>query len=203
MASCCDDVCSVEVVQGKQRKTLKIVLAINLVMFVVVVAASVYGRSTSLLAESFDDLGDVLVYGISLFVVSKGVAAKSRVALFKGLLIMAAALVVVFQIIYKLAYPELPLFEVMGVFSVLGLVANSVCLLLLWRRRDDDINMSSVWECSRNDIASNLSVFVAGSLVWLTASGWPDLLVATALVILLLRSSLRVISNSVRTLKTA
>lgn len=203
MSSCCEDACSIEDPQGSQRRTLKIVLIINLVMFFVIAAASFFANSTSLLADSLDNLGDVLVYGISLFVVSKGVAAKSRVALFKGFLILAAALGVAFQIIYKLLYPETPLFEVMGTFSILGLIANSICLYLLWRHRNDDINMSSVWECSRNDIASNLSVFVAGSLVWLTASGWPDLLVATALVILLLRSSLRVISNSVRTLKTA
>lgn len=189
--------------RGSQRRTLKIVLAINLVMFFVIAAASVYGNSTSLLADSLDNLGDVMVYGISLFVVSKGLAAKSRVALFKGLLIFAAAFGVALQIFYKLLYPDMPLFEVMGAFSILGLIANSACLYLLWRHRDDDINMSSVWECSRNDIASNLSVFVAGGLVWLTASGWPDILVATALVFFLLRSSIKVISSAITNLKIA
>lgn len=189
--------------RGSQRRTLKIVLAINLVMFFVIAAASVYGNSTSLLADSLDNLGDVMVYGISLFVVSKGLAAKSRVALFKGLLIFAAAFGVALQIFYKLFYPDMPLFEVMGAFSILGLIANSACLYLLWRHRDDDINMSSVWECSRNDIASNLSVFVAGGLVWLTASGWPDILVATALVFFLLRSSIKVISSAITNLKIA
>lgn len=203
MGSCCDDLCSIDDVQGKQRNTLKIVLAINLLMFFVIVAASLYGNSTSLLADSLDDLGDALVYGISLFVVTKGLAAKSRVALFKGLLILAAALAVAFQIIYKLVYPEIPLFEVMGLFSILGLIANSVCLYLLWRHRNDDINMSSVWECSRNDIASNLSVFVAAGLVWLTASGLPDILVAMALVLILLRSSVRVISSSLTSLRAS
>ncbi|MBX3244122.1 MAG: cation transporter [Acidobacteria bacterium] len=203
MSACCEDVCSIEDPRGSQRRTLKIVLVINLVMFFVIAGASVYGNSTSLLADSLDNLGDVLVYGISLFVVSKGIEAKSRVALFKGFLILAAALGVAFHIVYKLFYPEIPLFEVMGAFSILGLVANSICLYLLWRHRDDDINMSSVWECSRNDIASNLSVFVAGGLVWLTTSGWPDILVAAALVFILLRSSVRVISSAVKNLRTA
>ena len=91
----------------------------------------------------------------------------------------------------------------MGAFSVLALAANSVCLLLLWRHRHEDINMSSVWECSRNDIASNLSVFVAAGAVWLTDSGWPDVLVALALVTLLLRSSARVISSAHAELRVA
>jgi Co/Zn/Cd efflux system component len=104
--------------------------------------------------------------------------------------------VVAAQIVYRLLVPGVPLFEVMGAFSLLGLAANSVCLWLLWRHRHEDVNMSSVWECSRNDIASNLAVFIAAGAVWLAGAGWPDLVVAAALVMLLLRSALRVIGSA-------
>jgi Co/Zn/Cd efflux system component len=97
------------------------------------------------------------------------------------------------QVLYKLFVPTVPIFEVMGAFSVIGLLANALCLYLLWRHRHEDINMSSVWECSRNDIVSNISVFVAAGGVWLTGSKWPDILVASGLVWFLLRSALRVI----------
>jgi Co/Zn/Cd efflux system component len=63
--------------------------------------------------------------------------------------------------------------------------------------------MSSVWECSRNDIASNLSVFLAAGAVWLTASGWPDILVAVGLVWLLMRSAIRVIKSALVELRAA
>jgi Co/Zn/Cd efflux system component len=115
------------------------------------------------------------------------------VALFKGLLILTAAGLVVVQIIVRLLAPAVPLFEIMGTFSLLGLAANSLCLFLLWRHRHEDVNMSSVWECSRNDIAANLSVFVAAGAVWLTGSGWPDILVAACLALFLMRSAIRVI----------
>jgi Co/Zn/Cd efflux system component len=91
----------------------------------------------------------------------------------------------------------------MGVFSILGLVANSLCLYLLWRHRHADVNMSSVWECSRNDIASNISVFVAAGAVWLTGSSWPDIIVALGLVWLLIRSSIRVVSSAMLTLRAS
>jgi Co/Zn/Cd efflux system component len=74
---------------------------------------------------------------------------------------------------------------------------------LLWRHRNDDVNMSSVWECSRNDISSNVSVFLAAGLVWLTGSGWPDLVVALGLVWLLVRSAIRVISAAMLELRAA
>jgi Co/Zn/Cd efflux system component len=172
-------------------------------MFLVILGAALYGNSTALLADSLDNFGDALTYGLSLYAVSRGASAKAKVALFKGILIFLAASAVAGHIVYKLFVPSAPIFEVMGAFSLLGLVANSVCLYLLWRHRHEDINMSSVWECSRNDIASNLSVFVAAGAVWFTGSGWPDIVVAIGLVWLLLRSAVRVISSAMVEIRAA
>lgn len=172
-------------------------------MFLVVVAAALYGKSSALFADSLDNLGDALTYGLSLYAVSRGAAVKARVALFKGGLILLAAFVVVAQVVYKLVVPSVPVFEVMGAFSLLGLAANSACLFLLWRHRHEDVNMSSVWECSRNDIASNISVFVAAAAVWATGSGWPDIVVALCLVLLLIRSALRIIASAMAELRAA
>jgi Co/Zn/Cd efflux system component len=203
MSDCCSGNCSLDAQRDGQRRTLWIVLGINAVMFVVIVVAALYGNSTALLADSLDNLGDALTYVMSLYAVSRGASAKARVALFKGALILLAALVVLAQVAYKLMVPGTPVFEIMGIFSLLGLAANSVCLFLLWRHRHEDVNMSSVWECSRNDIASNISVFVAAGGVWLTGSGWPDILVALGLVWLLMRSAIRVIRSARAELRAA
>ena len=203
MSSCCNDSCAIDALRDRQRGTLRIVLGINAIMFLVIAVAAIYGKSTALLADSLDNLGDALTYGLSFYAVSRGATVKAKVALFKGGLIFLAACVVVAQVAYKVFVPSTPIFEVMGAFSLLGLAANSLCLYLLWRHRHEDVNMSSVWECSRNDIASNLSVFVAAGAVWLTGSGWPDILVALGLVWLLTRSSIRVVSSAVVELRAA
>ena len=203
MSGCCDDGCSFDRLREQQRGTLQIVLGVNALMFFVIAAAALYGNSTALLADSLDNLGDALTYGLSLYAVSRDTAVKAKVALFKGGLIGLAAVAVAAQVTYKLFVPTLPVFEVMGAFSLLGLAANSVCLFLLWRHRHEDVNMRSVWECSRNDIASNLSVFVAAGAVWFTGSGWPDIVVALGLVWLLMRSAIRVIASAMAELRTA
>ena len=196
MSGCCDNSSNLELLQTRQRGTLNRVLGINLVMFFVIAGAALYAHSTALLADSLDNLGDALTYGLSLYAVSRGPEIKARVALFKGCLILLAACVVAGQVVYRMFVPATPIFEVMGAFSLLALAANSLCLYLLWQHREEDVNMSSVWECSRNDIATNLSVFLAAGAVWLTGSQWPDILVALGLVWLLLRSSIRVISSA-------
>ena len=203
MKGCCDQECSLEPLHERQRGTLQIVLAINALMFFVMVAAATYASSSSLLADSLDNLGDALTYALSLYAVSRGAAVKAKVALFKGTLIFVAALTVIAQVAYRLFVPGVPVFEVMGIFSLVGLAANSICLFLLWRHRHEDVNMSSVWECSRNDIASNISVFVAAGAVWFTGSGWPDIVVALGLSSLLMRSAIRVITSAMAELRAA
>ena len=202
MDDCCEDkACAIEALQGRQSSTLKLVLAINALMFAVELAAGLIAGSTALLSDSLDNLGDALTYGLSLYAVARGARAKAKVALFKGALILAAGLFVLGQVAYRIAYPTIPTFEAMGAISLLALLANGACLALLWKHRAEDVNMSSVWECSRNDIASNVSVFVAAGGVWLTRSGWPDVLVGLLLALLFLRSAARVLRNAVSELK--
>lgn len=201
MADCCNKECEIEALRKTQSATLKAVLGINAVMFVVELIAGLASGSTALLSDSLDNLGDALTYGLSLYVISRGARSKAHVAVFKGLLIMTAGLFVLGQVGYKMLFPVVPVFATMGVVSLLALAANGICLGLLWRHRTDDINMSSVWECSRNDIASNISVFIAAAGVWLFQSGWPDVLIGLGLACLFLRSAYRVLRSAFAELK--
>lgn len=194
MSDCCEDkACALDALRDRQSSTLRVVLGINAVMFVVELAAGIMAGSTALLSDSLDNLGDALTYGLSLYAVTRGPRSKAKVALFKGLLILAAGLFVLCQVAYRVVVPVIPTYETMGLVSLLALLANGACLALLWKHREEDINMSSVWECSRNDIASNVAVFVAAGGVWLTHSGWPDILIGLALALLFLKSAAKVL----------
>jgi Co/Zn/Cd efflux system component len=68
MAGCCDGDkdCALEALQDRQRGTLRTVLAINVVMFAVIVSAAFYSRSSALLSDSLDNFGDAFTYALSL-----------------------------------------------------------------------------------------------------------------------------------------
>ena len=202
MADCCNDkACELDALRGRQSSTLKWVLVINAVMFVVELTAGLMSGSLSLLADSLDMLGDALVYGFSLYVVARGARMKARAALFKGIIMALFALFVLGQAIYRILFPHVPVFEVIGAIGLLALAANGICFFLLWRHRSDDINMSSVWLCSRNDLIANVSVLFAAAGVWLTHSGWPDILVGLALAALFARSALFVLRGAITELR--
>ncbi len=204
MVNCCNDKsCEIEALRSRQSSTLKTVLGINAVMFIVELTAGLMSGSLSLLADSLDMLGDALVYSFSIYVVARGASLKAMAALLKGGIMAAFGVFVLGQAAYKLMFPHVPGFEAIGAISLLALGANSLCLLLLWRHRTDDINMSSVWLCSRNDIIANVSVMVAAGGVWLTGSGWPDILVGAALAALFLQSSLSVVRGAMTELRAA
>ena len=204
MATCgCGEVCASEQMRQSQGRTLKLVLAINLVMFVVELTAGWLASSTALLADSLDMLGDALVYGFSLYVLARDDRWKAISAFIKGGIMAAFGLFVLGQAVYKLFHPELPTYETIGVIGLLALAANALCLRLLWRHRADDVNMRSVWLCSRNDIIANSAVIVAAAGVWLTASQWPDLIVGLGIAALFLRSAVHVFSDAARTYRAA
>lgn len=194
----CGQTVNVEAMQAKQRRVLTIVLAINAVTFLMMVGAAVYSRSSSLLSGALDNLGDALTYALSLAVVGAARRAKAQVAFFKGGLILVAAVAVGIQIAWRLANPSLPLFEGMGAAAILNLVANVVCLRLLTPYRHGDVNLASAWECSRNDVFEGIAVLAAAAAVWMFHAGWPDLIIAVALLALFLRSAGRVFSASLR-----
>lgn len=194
--ACCGTTIDVQVLQARQKRVLKVVLALNLVTFAMMVGAAWWSRSSSLLSGGLDNLGDALTYALSLAVVGASTAAKARVSLFKGALILLAALVVGAQIVWRLANPAVPLFEGIGVAALLNLGANLLCLRLLTPYRHGDVNLASAWECSRNDVWEGFAVLAAALGVWLFDAGWPDLVIAAGLLVLFLRSAVRVFRAS-------
>lgn len=194
--SCCEGAIDAGALETRHRRVLGAVLVINGITFLMMVVGALLSGSSSLLSGTLDNLGDALTYALSLAVIGSAAVVKARVAFFKGLLIVGAAIAVAVQIGWRMSHLETPVFETMGVVATLNLGANLLCLWLLFPVRNDDLNMTSVWECSRNDIVDGLAVLVATLAVWVFQSGWPDLLIAGALLFVFLRSAARVLGRA-------
>ena len=189
--------------QAGQRRVLTIVMVINALTFLLVLAAALYSGSSSLLSGGLDNLGDALAYGLSLAVVGAGLRAQARVALVKACLILAAAVAVAIRIAWHLVHPVVPVLDVMGLAAVANLIANGICLYLLTPHRHGNVNMASVWECSRNDVIEGVAVIVAAVGVGVFESGWPDLIIAAILLLVFLRSAARVFRAALTALRQA
>ena len=185
-----------------QAKVLRAVLLINAAMFFIEFGAGIRAASLSLTGDSLDMLGDALVYASSLYVVNKGRKAQAGSAFFKGVIMFLFAIAVFARAIYQLSAEVTPAATLMSTIGVIALLANLTCLLLLSKHREDNLNMSSVWLCSRNDIIANTSVLVAAGLVFLTDSILPDLAVGFLLTFVFAKSAGKVLTQSWREMQS-
>lgn len=180
-----------------QRRVLALVMAINLAMFVLEFGGGLIARSSALMADSVDMLGDAFVYGLGLYALGRGARWQAGAAIAKGAIILVFGLAIGMEIVHKLLGGASPSSTLMSIFGGLALAANLACLALLWRFRAANVNMASTFECSRNDVISNLGVLVAAGLVALTGAGWPDIIVGAIVAALFLRSAVSVLRAGV------
>lgn len=190
------DCCDVRPVESRQRRVLVAVLAANAIMFAVEIVAALVARSTSLLADSADMLGDVIVYAFSLYVIGRGVVWQTRAALLKGAVMALFGAGVLIEVLTKLVSGVTPDGGIMSAVGLLALTVNASVLAALWRHRADDLNMRSVWLCSRNDVIANCAVLLAALGVTLTSSAWPDILVGVGIAGLFIGSAVDVVRSA-------
>lgn len=190
MASCCEDKsCEITLLREKHRHVLLVVLIINAAMFFIEGAAGWFANSTSLMADALDMLGDATVYAVSLYVLNQSPQRQAKVALIKGGFMLTFGLFVLADVAYKSYHPGMPNTFTMGTIGALALAANLVCFYMLYSHREDNLNMSSTWLCSRNDLIANIGVLAAAWLSYLLFSKWPDILVGLSIAMLFLKSS--------------
>jgi len=203
VANCCQDKsCEITAMRADHARVLWIVLAINSVMFFIEGAAGLLAHSTALLADALDMLGDALVYGFSLFVLNRSARWQAGASLVKGLFMLALGFGVLLEALYKAFVPVMPGVDIMGTVGVLALAANLVCFTLLYRHRGDNLNMSSTWLCSRNDLIANVGVLLAAGASYLLISRWPDILVGSLIAGLFLHSAVGVLQRSLKAWRT-
>ena len=178
------------------RKALWIALWVNLAMFVVEGIASLSSGSVSLMADAIDFFGDSANYILSLTVLSMGMLWRGRAAMVKGITMTVFGLVVWARAVWVVQAGITPEPLTMGAVGLLALAANMSVAAMLFKFREGDSDMRSVWLCSRNDAISNIAVMVAALGVFGTGTAWPDLIVAAIMGTLAITAGISVVRHA-------
>ena len=185
-------------VSDDYKRRLWAVIAINAAMFGVEMTAGQLAGSQALKADALDFFADAATYFVSLMVIGQAVRVRTTAAFAKGISLFVMGLWVAGSTIYQVLVLGVPEHQVMGAVGFLALAANVASVLILMRYKDGDANVRSVWLCSRNDAIGNVAVMIAAAGVWLTATAWPDLIVAGIMSGLLLSSAAQILRQSLR-----
>jgi len=192
MSACCE----IEIKNREQSRVLILLLSINGVMFLGEIVAGVIGDSTALIADSLDMLADASVYAIALYAVGRSPGVKARAAHLSGVFQIVLGLGVLFDILRRFVVGSEPESLLMVLVGLVALVANSLCLILIHKYRQDEVHMRASWIFSKNDVIANLGVICAGLLVAWLGSPWPDLIIGLVIVLVVVRGGLHIIKDA-------
>jgi len=182
---------------SKQAKILWLVLLINFFLFILEMATGFLSHSMGLIADSLDMLADSLVYALALLVVGGSMSKKNLIATISGYLQMGLAVIGILEVIRRFLGREItPDYTSMIVISVLALIGNATCLILLQKNKSHESHMKASMIFTSNDIIVNGGVILAGVLVYLTESKWPDLIVGSVVFILVMQGAWRILKLS-------
>lgn len=199
MSHCHGDHCSAtefDASSPRLRKVLWIALILNAAMFALEIVGGLKSGSVSLLADAVDFAGDAANYALSLAVLSMGLLWRARAAWVKGATMGAYGAFVLGKAAWAAAAGSAPEPITMGAIAVLALAVNAGVAVILYRFREGDANLRSVWLCSRNDAIGNIAVGVAALGVFGTGTAWPDLIVASVMATLALTASVSVLRQA-------
>ena len=183
--------------EKKQRSLLWTVLVINFIFFILEMFTGIISMSMGLVADSLDMLADSSVYALSLFAVGGSIIRKKKIAKLAGYFQIILAVVGFTEVIRRfIGMEQMPGFNTMIIVSILALIANGICLVLLQKSKSNEAHMKASMIFTSNDVIINLGVILAGSLVFLLNSSYPDLIIGTIVFILVIGGALRILKLS-------
>ena len=181
----------------QERKLLWQVLAINFFFFALELTTGFMSNSMGLTADSLDMLADSIVYGLALFAVSGTMTRKKNIAKSAGYFQIILAIFGFIEVVRRfIGLETVPSFQTMIIISTLALIGNGLCLFLLQKSKSKEAHMQASMIFTSNDVIVNIGVIIAGGMVYLTNSKYPDLLVGTVVFFIVGHGAIKILKLS-------
>mgnify|MGYP003387534961 CR=1 FL=1 len=179
-----------------ERRTLWIVLLLNAAIAAGFFVTGLTGDSSALIANGVDNLSDTAVYALSLIALSQGRTWKTRAATVSGVMLLIFAGGILIDVGRRYVQGSEPIGPTMMVMSSIAGVVNYVCLRLLQKLKQPDVNLRAAATFSFNDFVSNGGILIAGALVLWLGTNWPDLLVGLATALIAIKGGIEILRDA-------
>ena len=188
--------CHHEAKSAQERRILTIALVLNAAMAVIGGVAGWMGQSTGLLADALDMLSDATAYAIGLAAIGRGARFKANAAWLSGSVLLVLGLGVLLEVGRRVFQGAEPLSGWMIGTACLSLVVNLTVLRLLAPLKSGEVHLRATWIFTRADVVANVGVVVAGLLVLVLASPYPDYVIGTLIGLYVIKEALEILSDA-------
>lgn len=188
--------CEIEIKDQEQKAVLYWLLGINAVMFIIEMSVGLLADSTALIADSLDMLADAVVYGVGVYAVGKTIVHKANAAKVSGYFQLALGLLILVDIARRATFGSEPESMLMMGMGGVALIANVICLAIIRKQKNGEVHMRASWIFSANDVIANIGVILAGAMVYLFDTRWPDLVIGFIVSIVVLRGAVLILKDA-------
>lgn len=179
-----------------KRATLWIVLVLNVALALGLFATGYFSDSSALIANGLDNSSDAIVYAISLVAIGRAASWKRGAARFSGAMLLVFAAGVIVEAGRRYFTGSEPIGLTMMLMALVAAGVNFLCLVLLNRLRQKDVNLRAATTFSFNDFISNGGILVGGGLVLWTGKNWPDLAVAVGIAAVAIKGGIDILRDA-------
>jgi cation diffusion facilitator family transporter len=180
----------------EKRKTLWVVLWLNVAIAIGFFAVGYFADSNALLANGLDNSSDAIVYALSLLALTRSRVWQRGAARFSGIMLLVFAAGVIFDAVRRFVEGSDPGGFMMLAMAAVAAIVNLICLRMLQRTKEKDVSMRAATTFSFNDFIANGGIIIAGIIVMLTGANWPDLVVGIAVACIALYGGVQILRDA-------
>jgi len=194
--SACD--CRHEPTSVAERRVLWIALGLNACMALVGGIAGWAAQSAGLLADALDMLSDASAYAIGLIAIGRTALFKANAALLGGALLLVLGVGLLVEVARRVIVGADPSSGWMIATALLSLAVNVFVLRLLAPLRTGEVHLRATWLFTRVDVIANAAVVIAGVLVLMTATPYPDFVIGALIGLYVIKEAIEILRDAFR-----
>ena len=101
-------------------------------------------------------------------------------------------------IVHRATCGSEPVSSLMIGMGCVALIANVICLAIIRKQKNGEVHMRASWIFSANDVIANMGVILAGGMVYLFDTRWPDLVIGFIVSIVVMRGAVLILKDARR-----
>lgn len=188
--------CHAQARSAQERRILTIALVLNATMAVVGGVAGWLGHSAGLLADALDMFADAAAYAIGLAAIGRAARFKANAAFLSGTVLLILGLGVLFEVVDRIRHGAEPHSLVMIAAATVSLIVNLAVLRMLAPMRGAEVHLRATWLFTRVDVIANIAVVIAGALVAILHTPYPDFIIGGLIGLYVVKEAIEILGEA-------
>lgn len=191
------------------KKSILYGIILNSVFTIIELVGGILSNSLALIGDTIHDFSDSVALGISYYANQKAQSSPTKTmtfgyrrttilaALINSIVLIALTLLIFYRAYLRILNPEPVDGKMVFVIAIFGIIANGMIALKMFRGKDKDLNIKSVFWHITEDFLGWIGVLIAGIIIYLTGIYIIDPIISILIGLIVIYSAWDIVKSSV------